>query len=154
MKIQAFKGFSDEALLAGLFYGEARLTERTVTDELFEYIAIGQVVMNRLKSKSYPDTIQKVILQPKQFSCFNEDDPNNDKIWMFLANKRPLSPYERMLTCAILVINNVAVNMVGSAKNYVARWFYDQKAGTDHWCRKMAIAFEAGGHVFLSDGKP
>jgi hypothetical protein len=148
MKLSAFKGFSDEALLAGLFYGEARLTERSALDELFEYIAIGQVVMNRKNNKRWPNTIQEVILQPKQFSCFNENDPNNDKIWMFLANKRPLSPYERMLTCAMLVINNMTVDLVKGATNYAATYLWKEKQGTNHWLAKMEATFTAGGHTF------
>ena len=153
MKRQAFEGFTEAQLMAGLFWGEARMWEADKTEEMREYIAIGQVVMNRVKSKGYPDTIHDVILQPGQFSCFNEDDPNNDKIWMFLKNQSPAAIYYTMLTVATGVIAGLYENKIADAKNYVATWFYKTTKGSDHWCQKMFDIARYGGHTFLTDYK-
>lgn len=149
MKLQAFKRFSDEELLTGLVFGEARRTERSFVDELFEWVAIAQVVQNRKYHNSWPSTIQEVILQKGQFSCFNENDPNNEKIYFFLVNKSPTVTYERMRTVATMVLFSLTADLVKGATHYVAEWFYKDKKGTDHWCRRMQKTFSAGGHVFL-----
>jgi len=39
---------------------------------------VGQVILNRVKSTRYPDNIKEVVLQDKQFSCWNDPTSNND----------------------------------------------------------------------------
>ena len=36
----------------------------------------GSVVLNRVASKRFPNTIKEVCLQPSQYSCFKESDGN------------------------------------------------------------------------------
>jgi spore germination cell wall hydrolase CwlJ-like protein len=153
MKPEAFKKFSDLQLMAGLFFGEARRVEDSELDELKEFTAIGQVVMNRLNSARWPSTVYGVILQPKQFSCFNENDPNNEMIWLFLANELPKKLYARAIACATFVLNRMAKDYAQGADHYVAQWFYEQKIGTNHWCQNMDITAHYGGHIFLWSGK-
>lgn len=148
MKTVAFKEFNDIQLLAGLMYGEARLKENSFIDELEEWIAIGQVVVNRVQLDGYPNSISGVILAPKQFSCYNENDPNNPKIWSFLKNQVPVVYYERMTVCAYLVINGLTVDLVGGATNYTSKTFYNEHKDTNHWVAEMKVTFRAGGHVF------
>ena len=148
MNRKAFNEFSEEVLMTGLMYGEARMTENSEVDELREYIAIGQVVLNRVHSQRYPRSVKEVILQPLQFTCFNENDPNSDKIWVFLKNQSPAKLYERMMLCSTLVINGLAADLVKGATNYVSTTFY-RKAPAGHWCKKMKPVLRVGGHVFL-----
>lgn len=51
--------------LAAAIYFEAR------SEPLDAQAAVGGVVMERVASKHYPDTICEVVLQRKQFSAFN-----------------------------------------------------------------------------------
>jgi N-acetylmuramoyl-L-alanine amidase len=51
-------------------------------------LAVMQVVMERVFDQRWPNTVPEVVLQPKQFSCFNPGDPNsrvflrdNDLAW-------------------------------------------------------------------------
>lgn len=37
---------------------------------------VGQVIVNRVCDKRWPNTVEGVILQPWQFSSFNKNDPN------------------------------------------------------------------------------
>ena len=60
--------------LAKTIYGEAR------GENVETMLVVGWVIRNRLHSKRYGDTYKDVVLQPKQFSCWNKDDPNYDKI--------------------------------------------------------------------------
>jgi N-acetylmuramoyl-L-alanine amidase len=42
-------------------------------------IAVAQVVMNRVKSKHFPDTVCGVVKQPNQFSWYNKKGMTNAK---------------------------------------------------------------------------
>lgn len=55
-------------LLSLLIYGEAR------GEGVEGMLGAGSVAMNRARQKG--KTLQEIILQPKQFSCFNRDNPN------------------------------------------------------------------------------
>jgi len=56
----------DVRLLAQLIYGEAG-------GEPYEgQVAVGAVVMNRVESASFPNTIEGVIYQKRQFSCVDD----------------------------------------------------------------------------------
>lgn len=53
------------------------------------------VIRNRSRDKRWPNTAAQVILQPKQFSSFNENDPNTAKFPM------PLDP-SWLRVCAVV----------------------------------------------------
>lgn len=62
-------------VLARTIYGEARGED----DETKK--AVANVVMNRVKNpKWWGKTVKEVCLARKQFSCFNFDDPNFEKL--------------------------------------------------------------------------
>ena len=56
--------------LAKTIYGEAR------GESVETMLAVGWVIRNRLQAKRYGSTYKDVVLQPKQFSCWNKGDPN------------------------------------------------------------------------------
>ena len=75
--IGKYKGSTDCDIIARTLYGEARyICTRT------ERIAIAHVINNRVHDSKnrWGNTHKEVCLQQKQFSCWNEDDPNLDKI--------------------------------------------------------------------------
>ena len=58
-------------LLARLIYGEARGESKEIKQ------AIADSVVNRTrKNKWWGSSLREVILMPKQYCCFKEDDPN------------------------------------------------------------------------------
>jgi spore germination cell wall hydrolase CwlJ-like protein len=68
---------SDLDVLARTIYGEARGEYHSPEGGLSALIAVGNVIMNRVKAQSgYGNTIQEVCLKPRQFSCWNAGDPN------------------------------------------------------------------------------
>lgn len=94
--------YSDDDLycLAAVIYAEAGADY--LSDEL--RMAVGNVVLNRVASDYYPDSIRKVIEQPKQYGwlsrdgiAFPEDAPENavnrayDCAKRLLEGERPLS---------------------------------------------------------------
>src|SRR6056297_2256564 len=57
-------------LLARAIYAEAR-------GETFEgQVAVGAVIVNRMESPKFPNTIEKVLYQPNQFKCVENDKIN------------------------------------------------------------------------------
>ena len=56
--------------LAKTIYGEAR------GESVETMLTVGWVIRNRLQVKRYGKNYKDVVLQPKQFSCWNKDDPN------------------------------------------------------------------------------
>lgn len=76
-----FKELDDARLIAICLYGEAR------GESLSGKIAVASVIMNRVKKDGwFGSTIKEVILKPKQFSCFNDKDPNRRKLVMIAQN--------------------------------------------------------------------
>lgn len=57
-------------LLALTMWGEAR------GDGPQSMRAVGHVIMNRVKSPRFGDTVKDVVWKRKAFSCWNENDPN------------------------------------------------------------------------------
>lgn len=67
----------DIDIMARTLYGEAR--GELMKFGLAPIIAIANVILNRYK-KNFAKTIKDVCLAPKQFSCWNKNDPNYKKI--------------------------------------------------------------------------
>ncbi len=152
-----FYDMSDTDLMTGLFFGEARIKEDTHTDELKELLAIGNTVLNRANSSRFPSTIKEVILQPKQFSCFNENDPNIKRIYEFLTNpnRKTNNKFHYMSLYAKIIVNKQTYDFSYGADHYVAVWLYEKNYSIDpgHWMYQMKITSIYGGHIFLRAGK-
>src|SRR3989344_3557096 len=71
-----FSQDSDETLLARMLFGEAR------SCSLQEKIHIAYTAINRTRDgkKWNGENLREVILCPKQYSCFNDGDPNLPKL--------------------------------------------------------------------------
>ncbi len=113
---------SDVQLLARLIYAEARGESYT------GQVAVGAVVLNRVKSSSFPNTISAVIYQPYAFTCVNDGQIN-------------LSP------------NNTAINAAKDAMNgwdpsYGSLYYYNPKVATSSWIFTRPTVVTIGRHVF------
>ena len=76
--------FSDEELLFMLAFGEAR------GEPVECQIGVCHVAVNRAKRPGWwGKTLREVILKPYQFSSFNEDDPNFQKLFEPDKHERP-----------------------------------------------------------------
>ncbi len=103
-------------------------------------IAVGQVVMNRVKSPDYPDTICGVVYQGSHrrtgcqfsFTCDGKaDKPSNKAQW------------ERSKRLANQVLEGkVWLNSIGDATHYHATYV------SPRWRRKMARLKQIGRHIF------
>ena len=71
-----FKDDSEQMILARAIFGEARGASRRAKT------AVAWSIKNRIPDKRWGDTYHDVILEPKQYSAFNIDNPN----YLFVTN--------------------------------------------------------------------
>lgn len=147
---------SDEQVVIALLYGEARLQEDCRTDEIKEMLAIGCTVKNRIKIGRWGYTWKSVILAPMQFSCFNEKDPNREKIWNFVTQEQHTDLYKGYQYYAKAIMDGRCKDWSDGSTHYVAEWFYanrNKRTPSNHWIYDPSMEIRAifGGHVFLRD---
>lgn len=115
---------NDLYLLARIISAEAR------GEPYMGQIAVGAVVLNRVKHPSFPNTIAGVIYQNGAFSALYDGQFNE-----------PISEESRR--AAIDALNGV--NPVSDAIYY-----YNPRTATNKWIRSRPVIREIGGHVFCT----
>lgn len=113
----------DTYLLAQIISAEAK-------NQPYEgQVAVGNVVMNRVESPSYPDTIREVIFQKGQFSPVSDGSIND-------------APSESAIQAAKDVLNGTKV--VG--ENVL--FFYNPVISTSQWIFTREVVAHIGHHRF------
>ena len=113
---------SDINLLAHLIYGEAR------GESYVGQVAVGAVVMNRIKSASFPNTMSGVIYQSYAFTAVNDGQIN-------------LTPNDTAKRAAQDAIN-------GWDPTYGALYYYNPKVATSSWIFSRTTTITIGNHIF------
>lgn len=113
---------SDLNLLAKCIYAEAR------GESYVGQVAVGAVILNRVKSKSFPNTIAGVIYQPWAFTCVNDGQIN-------------LSPNQTAIKAAQDALN-------GWDPTYGAIYYYNPSTATSSWIWSRKTTIQIGKHVF------
>lgn len=113
---------NDLYLLAKVVYGEARGEPYT------GQVAVAAVVLNRVASPDFPNTVSGVVYQPWAFTCVNDGQIN-------------LSPDETAVKAARDALN-------GWDPSYGALYYYNPKTATNQWIRQLKIHVTIGNHVF------
>lgn len=113
---------SDLYLLAKCIYAEAR------GEVYMGQVAVGAVILNRVKSPSFPNTISGVIYQPWAFTAVNDGQIN-------------LEP------------NNTAYQAARDALNgwdptYGSLFYYNPNTATSSWIYSREVTITIGRHVF------
>lgn len=113
---------TDVNLLARLIYGEAR------GESFTGQVAVGAVVMNRIKSSSFPNTISGVIYQPYAFTAVADGQIN-------------LSPDATAIRAAKQAMN-------GYDPTYGALYYYNPSIATSIWIFSRKTTITIDNHVF------
>ena len=113
---------ADINLLARLIYGEAR------GESYVGQVAVGAVVLNRIKSASFPNTMSGVIYQRYAFTAVDDGQIN-------------LSPNATAKKAALDAIN-------GWDPSYGALYYYNPKTATSAWIFSRKTTTTIGNHVF------
>ncbi len=122
------RGFSREDLhmLAKAIHAEAR------GESFTGQVAVGAVILNRLKSPDFPKTIEAVIMQ------------KNNNVYQFTPvadGTIHLEPDESSIKAAVQA-------MKGWDPTSGALFFYNPKIATDKWIRTLPVEAKIGNHVF------
>ena len=113
---------NDVYLLAKLIHAEAR-------GETYQgQVAVGAVVLNRVKSASFPNTISGVIYQSYAFTCVADGQ----------INLEPNATAKRAAEDA----------MNGWDPSYGALYYYNPKVATSSWIFTRQTTVTIGNHVF------
>jgi N-acetylmuramoyl-L-alanine amidase len=113
---------ADVALLTRLIYGEAR------GESYVGQVAVGAVVMNRIRSASFPNTMSGVIYQSYAFTAVDDGQIN-------------LSPNSTARKAALDAIN-------GWDPTYGALYYYNPSTATSQWIFSRPTTITIGNHVF------
>lgn len=113
---------SDEYLLAKCVYAEAR------GEPYVGQVAVAAVVLNRVRSASFPNTIAGVIYQPWAFTCVNDGQIN-------------LSPDNNAIKAA-----NDALN--GWDPTNGCLYYYNPATATSSWIWSRPVMLSIGKHNF------
>ncbi len=113
---------ADVNLLARLIYGEAR------GESYVGQVAVGAVVLNRIKSASFPNTMSGVIYQKYAFTAVADGQIN-------------LTPNETAKKAAKDALN-------GWDPSYGALYYYNPRTATSSWIFSRQTTVIIGNHVF------
>ncbi len=112
----------DTYLLARAVYAEAR------GEPYVGQVAIAAVILNRVRSSSFPNTISGVIYQPWSFTAVNDGQIN-------------LTPNDTALKAAKDALN-------GWDPTYGCLYYYNPATATNAWIKQKEIHLTIGRHVF------
>ena len=131
--------YHDIDILARTLYGEAR--GEYSKNGPASLIAVANVIMNRFKrKKKYGQTITEVCLKPRQFSCWNQRDPNRPFLLQEGIEMDPLFKICREVSHK--VIKGLWSDLTRGSDHYHAI------SCTPSWARVGKIKLRLGRHIF------
>lgn len=109
----SLNSFSDQEIVARTLWGEAR------SQEVMGMVAVACVIMNRSYNPGWWGTgLRGVCLVPMQFSCWNDDDPQAEKM------RSPINDmeYVQASTIAEMLFNHSINDITNGADHYRAEY--------------------------------
>lgn len=129
---------TDIDIMARTIYGEARGESKEGK------VAVGNVISNRAKTvkfKIFGDgSIESACLYPKQFSCWNQNDPNRQKC---LSVKTDDKVFLECLSVAYEILMGLCNDNTDGCDHYWARSIQDPD-----WSKSLKNKTLIGNHYF------
>jgi uncharacterized protein (TIGR02594 family) len=132
---------NDVLTLARTVFGEARGESNAGRE------AVAHVVINRVNSHRFEDTVAGVCLQPSQFSCFNANDPNRPIILAETLDSTN-AVFQECIAVAQSVITGAVADNTGGATHY-----YAKTIAAPAWTVGATFTVEIGVHRFYKNVK-
>ncbi len=107
-------------------------------------VAVGQVIMNRVNSEEYSQTICEVVEEPYQFSFMN--DGKSDNPHDYIKNEIDQQAWSDSVVAATEVMYDNPEIEIGSL-------FYHTDDVDPEWNDNMKIDGKIGSHIFYSERK-
>lgn len=129
-------------LLTGLIVAEAG------SEPFTGQLAVACVVRNRVRDHRWPDTYRDVILQPEQFSCFNnlshDTDLNKTIIDRYFTHYWSYEWWRGCRFAAFGILHNWVPDITRKANHYYAFKLIDAPG----WAKDAEPTLKEGGHLF------
>ncbi len=136
-----FKHDSDLMLLARMVFGEAR------NQPLEAMVGVAYTAVNRMRIGGwYGESLGGVLLKPRQYSCFNKNDPNKEKLKGPLKYEKP-EIFAKCLAVAYAVLHNLVKDPTNGATHY----FSGNRP--PKWARKMERCGKIGDFKFYKESR-
>jgi len=137
-----------DEVLALTIWGEAR------GESVEGQIAVANVIMNRWKNNlGKYKTVTDVCLEPRQFSCWNESDPNRTRINKLMSQiSRGVIPQElkQQLYIARGILGFNLVDNTRGSRHYITAKLYDSE-NRPRWAKTpITDPVRIGNHVFFN----
>ncbi|QNT79463.1 cell wall hydrolase [Entomobacter blattae] len=109
--------------------------------------AVANVIGNRVKTPGWwGNDYTSVCLKKSQFSCWNADDPNRDKLLKVTAED---TAFTRALTLAALLVKNNLPDLTKGATHY-----FEKHIAPPKWADPAKKTITIGNHIFYKlEGK-
>jgi len=129
-EIALSRGFTrdDIMLLARAIYAESR------GESFTGQVAVGAVILNRLESREFPNTLREIIMQ-KRSGTYQFTPVQDGSI--------SLDPDDTAICAAIQA-------MAGLDPTNGALYFYNPDTASDQWIRTLEVQTRIGNHVFAA----
>lgn len=150
---QVIDAASDVQVLALTMIGEAVGDSRDGSS-VEERIAVGCVMRNRLRAPGrFGDNYRHVCLARRQFSCWNNGDPNQPRLlriaYLLVTHQPTLDPLvEETLFVADGISRGVVLDRVKGATHYLTTVLL--KTGTVAWAKGLTPVATCGAHSFFA----
>lgn len=107
--------------------------------------AVMSVIYNRKKHKNFPSTFCGVILQPMQFSAFNQDKG------LATRGLKPIRELDKKAHALVAYVANEAV--LGRFKPVLepSVLFYTKTSVRNHWTKRMKVVKIVASHQFYKE---
>ncbi|MCX7342716.1 MAG: cell wall hydrolase [Proteobacteria bacterium] len=134
---------ADLMILARTIYGEARGELSKPGGGMQSLEAVAWVVKNRALQKRFGKSISNVCLQPWQFSCWNQSDPNRPKLLSTNFDDKIFQTC--FLAATNVVFGNVADCTFGADH-------YHSLHVNPYWSKNAAPTAQIANHLFYKLG--
>jgi N-acetylmuramoyl-L-alanine amidase len=118
----------DLLLIAKAIYAEAR------GESFLGQVAVGAVIVNRVQSPHFPNTVREVIFQRNRHIC--QFTPVSDGTINLTPDRKAIQAAEAALE--------------GHDPTGGALFFYNPRIASDNWIRSLPVVTQIGRHVFAT----
>ncbi len=155
---QILEGLTDVEAVACTLMGEA-VGDSKDGSSVEERIAVGVVIRNRAKVAGYGGpTLKGVCLRPKQFSCWNEGDPNRARLLAYgqklierRGNLQALDNSDAYLVETYIIAVGIEqdgyLDRVHGANHYLTESLFT--SAPPSWAKGRTPIAKVGSHVFF-----
>lgn len=98
-------------------------------------VAVAQVIMNRVKSNRFPNTIKEVVHQYKQFSYYWDGKPE--------VYNEPMAHRKAIIIGSLVLTGQYNLDIVDLSDHY-----FNDKLVDPRWSKKMIYIGRVGNHVY------